>query len=133
MVSAISGINSYYSVYRPARAAGLAAEQAGQTQQIQNSKTALTLHRGADPETPIQPIRTQRPLLYLSPLPPHRQRATPQSRPPGSESNMQTPVRRLPPALFPAIRLPRPCQAPVFLPAPAMIRRKWPSGCGSST
>ncbi len=57
MVNAISGINSYYSIYRPSRAAGLAAEQTGRAQQIKNSGTALTLHRGADPETPVQPIR----------------------------------------------------------------------------
>lgn len=58
MVNAISGINSYYSVYRPFRAFGLSAEQTGRAQQIRNSGTALTLHRGADPETPVQPIRS---------------------------------------------------------------------------
>lgn len=58
MVNAISGINSYYSVYRPFRAFGLSAEQTGRAQQSRNSGTALTLHRGADPETPVQPIRS---------------------------------------------------------------------------
>lgn len=57
MVNAISGINSYYSIYRPSRAAGLTAEQTGRAQQIKTSGTVLTLHRGADPETPVQPIR----------------------------------------------------------------------------
>ena len=37
MVNAISGINSYYSIYRPSRAAGLTAEQTGRAQQIKNS------------------------------------------------------------------------------------------------
>ncbi len=57
MVNAISGINSCYNIYRPSRIAGLAADQTIRTQQIKNSGTFLTLHRGADPETPIQPIR----------------------------------------------------------------------------
>lgn len=57
MVSAISGLNSYYSVYRYSRTANLAADQINQTQNVKNSTAALTLHRKADPETPVQPIR----------------------------------------------------------------------------
>lgn len=55
MVSAISGVHSYYSIYRYSRAFGAAAEQGTQTQQVRAA--AVTRHQGADPETPVQPIR----------------------------------------------------------------------------
>lgn len=66
MVSAISGLNSYYNVYRYSGTANLMAGQTNQTQNVKNKNTVAVLspHRAADPETPVQPIR---PVLSVNP------------------------------------------------------------------
>lgn len=64
MVNAISGLNSYYSIYPYSRAANLTAASASRTQNVKNSAALLIPHRAADPETPVQPVR---PVLPVNP------------------------------------------------------------------
>lgn len=67
MVSAISGVNSYYTVYRYARTAGMAAGQKAQMPPV--SGTAITRHQGADPDTPVSPVRPIPPVNPDTPSP----------------------------------------------------------------
>lgn len=58
MVSAISGINSYYRVYHYPRLQGLGENQESGAQAAQSTVGVLASRRGADPETPVQPVRS---------------------------------------------------------------------------
>lgn len=58
MVSAISNINSYYGIYHSSRIYGSSANRIAGPQSVRAISSTWTAKQGADPETPVQPVRS---------------------------------------------------------------------------